>query len=68
MIQDPVEALDVVVEMNTSPENACAALGYVVGTAADNERIIAVDILMDALMGSNEAPLKKALLEAGRHR
>lgn len=51
--------------MNTSPENACAALGYVVGTAADNERIIAVDILMDALMGSNEAPLKKALLEAG---
>lgn len=65
VIQDPVEALDVVVEMNTSPENACAALGYVVGTAADNERIIAVDILMDALMGSNEAPLKKALLEAG---
>lgn len=65
VIQGPVEALDVVVEMNTSPENACAALGYVVGTAADNERIIAVDILMDALMGSNEAPLKKALLEAG---
>lgn len=65
VIQDPVEALDVVVEMNTSPENACAALAYVVGTAADNERIIAVDILMDALMGSNEAPLKKALLEAG---
>ena len=25
VIQDPVEALDVVVEMNTSPENACAA-------------------------------------------
>ena len=65
VIQDPVEALDVVVEMNTSPENGCAALGYVVATAADNERIIAVDILMDALMGSNEAPLKKALLEAG---
>ncbi len=63
--QAPVEALDVVVEMNTSPENACAGLGYVIGTAADHERIIAVDILMDALMGSNEAPLKKALLEAG---
>lgn len=63
--QAPTEALDVVVEMNTSPENACAGLGYVIGTAADNERIIAADILMDALMGSNEAPLKKALMEAG---
>lgn len=63
--QAPVEAMDVVVETNTSPENACAGLGYVIGTAADHERIIAVDILMDALMGSNEAPLKKALLEAG---
>ena len=63
--QDPIEALDVVIEMNTSPENACAGMGYVIGTAADHERIIAVDILMDALMGSNEAPLKKALLEAG---
>lgn len=65
LTQAPVEAMDVVVEMNTSPENACAGLGYVIGTAADHERIIAVDILMDALMGSNEAPLKKALLEAG---
>ena len=63
--QAPVESMDVVVEMNTSAENACAGLGYVIGTAADHERIIAVDILMDALMGSNEAPLKKALLEAG---
>jgi hypothetical protein len=63
--QAPVEALDVQVEMATSPENACAGLGYVIGTAADHERIVAVDILMDALMGSNEAPLKKALLEAG---
>lgn len=63
--QAPVETMDVVVEMNTSPENACAGLGYVIGTAADHERIIAIDILMDALMGSNEAPLKKALLEAG---
>lgn len=64
VMQDPVEAMDVMVSMNTSPENACAGLGYVIGTSTDNERIIALDILMDAIMGSNEAPLKKALLEA----
>lgn len=63
--QSPTISENNVIEMATSPENACAALGYVVGTYADHEKLTGLSILMDALMGSNEAPLKKALLEAG---
>ena len=63
-LQPPVEAFGVRQEMATAPENACAALGYVLGSAGDHERILAVGTLMDALMGSNESPLKKALLDA----
>ena len=51
--------------MDTTPENACAACGYVIGTAGDRMRVTAVDILLDALFGSNEAPLKRALLDEG---
>ena len=39
--------------------------GYVYGTFAQRERAIAVQILTDVLCGSNEAPLKKAVLSAG---
>lgn len=39
--------------------------GWVTGTFADRERILALDVLSDLLAGSNEAPLKKALLDAG---
>ena len=53
------------VTMQTAPENACVGLGYVVGTSHDRNRILAVDVLLDAIMGSNEAPLKRALLDAG---
>lgn len=51
--------------MVTSPENACVALGFAAGAVADRERLVAVEILLDALMGSNEAPMKRALLDAG---
>ena len=51
--------------MDTAPENACAAAGYVIGDASDRMRVTAADILLDALMGSNEAPLKRALLDRG---
>ena len=50
--------------MATAPENACMGLGYVLGTARERTRMVAADILIDALMGSNEAPLKRALLDA----
>ncbi len=64
-LQAPVKDARAVRFMATTPENAGVALGYVIGEAAERERIVATDILLDALMGSNEAPLKRALLDAG---
>ncbi len=64
-LQEPVQAGLREVRMATAPENAAVALAYVIGTFADRERILACDILLDALAGSNEAPLKRRVLEAG---
>lgn len=64
-LQVPVAPEPVSVPMATAPENACAAVGFVIGRAAERERIVAADILMDAIMGANESPLKRALLDAG---
>ncbi len=64
-IQAPVENLHAHKQMETAPENACVGMGFVVGTARERLRIIATEILVDVLMGSNEAPLKKALLKQG---
>ncbi len=65
VLQEPLIAPNVVREMTTSPENACLGLAYVAGTIHDRKRVIALGILLDALMGSNEAPLKRALLDTG---
>lgn len=62
--QAPVVSTDVQVQMCTAPENSCAAYGFVAGTSTDRERMVAADILVDALLGSNEAPLKRAILDA----
>ncbi|MCL2825861.1 MAG: insulinase family protein [Eggerthellaceae bacterium] len=62
-VQAPTVAMDVTKTMQTAPENACLGVAWVSGTAHDRERNFALDILMDALMGSNEAPLKRALLD-----
>lgn len=51
--------------MDTAPENACAGCGYVIGRSSERTRVMAADILIDALLGSNEAPLKRALLDEG---
>ena len=64
-IQPPVSCDYRRVEMATTPENALVGLGYVLGSALDRKRTIAADILFDALTGSNEAPVKKAILAAG---
>ena len=64
-LQEPLRAGYTRRTMDTAPENACAACGYVIGSASERTRILAVDILLDALLGSNEAPLKRALLDAG---
>lgn len=63
-LQSPVKALGVRKPMATAPENACCAIGLVAGTAHDRRRLLACDILMDAIMGSNESPLKRAILDA----
>lgn len=65
-LQAPVKQLEPIqVGMATAKENAAAALGYVIGTSKDRERVLAADILLDALAGSNEAPLKRAVMDAG---
>ena len=53
------------VEMATTPDNALVGMAYVSGDAADRKRLVAADVLIDALMGTNEAPVKKAILAAG---
>lgn len=63
-LQAPVNTLGVRKTMDTAPENAACAAGFVVGTAHDRRRVLACDILLDAIMGSNESPMKRALLDA----
>ncbi len=63
-LQAPVASPLRRVEMATAPENASVTLAYVIGTSADRERVLATDVLLDALAGSNEAPLKRAVLDA----
>ncbi|MDO4182233.1 MAG: insulinase family protein [Coriobacteriia bacterium] len=64
-LQEPVCSFENSFTMETTPDNSSLALGYVVGTFADRTRLAAIDVLLDAITGSNEAPLKKALLDAG---
>lgn len=64
-VQTPVTCEYKRVEMATMPENALVGLGLVLGSALDRKRTIAADILFEALLGSNEAPVKKAILAAG---
>ena len=64
-LQAPVTPAPVRVEMDCAREDATVGLGYVCGTAAERERMCALDVLVDTLTGSNEAPLKRAVLDAG---
>ena len=64
VMQKPLKAGYARKEMATAPENASVALAYVVGTSVERERVLATDILLDAIAGSNEAPLKRAVLDA----
>lgn len=64
-VQAPVTCEYERVEMATTPENALVGLGLVLGNALDRKRTIAADILFEALLGSNEAPVKKSILAAG---
>lgn len=64
-LQAPVAPERGRVEMATAASNAADAVAYVISTAADRTRVLATDVLLDALCGSNEAPLKRAVLDAG---
>lgn len=64
-MQAPIQAGLSQVKMATAPENASVALAYVFATADERTRVLAADVLLDTLAGSNEAPLKRAVLEAG---
>ena len=64
-LQRPVVCEHAVTRMATTPENALVGLAYVIGEASDRKRLIAADILFDALLATNEAPVKKAVIEAG---
>ncbi len=64
LAQSPTTNLNKTVEMHTTQDNACAALGYVVGDIHDTLRTFATNILIEAIAGCNEAPLKRALLDA----
>ena len=63
--QDPLVCDYERVEMATTPDNALVGMAYVIGDAADRKRLVAADVLIDALMGTNEGPVKKAVLAAG---
>ena len=41
------------------------SLNYVFGTPDDGKLMVATNIIIDALLGSNDAPLKKAILDSG---
>lgn len=64
-LQAPVRPERTEVRMATAPGNAEIGLSYVLGTAADRARVLAADVLLDALCGSNESPLKRRVLDAG---
>lgn len=63
-MQEPVVSPGVTRQMSTAPENAAVGLGYVFATAYDRTRVLAASVLLDAIMGNNEAPLKRAILQA----
>ena len=63
--QQPVKSLGNRVSLVTAPSNSYYAFGYVLGDVHDHVRLMAANILLDVLAGSNEAPLKRAVLKAG---
>lgn len=52
-------------EEEPETQKTVISMGYVAGSYEQKERLLAAQILCDYLAGSNEAPLKRAILEAG---
>ena len=69
-LQEPVTKQDrtckYAIEQNEDETNKThIAFAKIGGTYADVEKMVAWDAISDVLVGSNEAPLKKAILEKG---
>lgn len=68
-LQPPVPYTEATLPYEVAPDaednRVQLAWGYIYGTFEERERSIAVQILTDVLCGSNEAPLKKAILSTG---
>lgn len=64
-LQAPVTPAATSIKMATAASNATIGVSYVIGTAADRARVMATDVLLDALCGSNESPLKRRIMDAG---
>lgn len=47
---------------NPEPDEVQCALAWYTGAFADRERQLGVEVLLDALLGTNNSPLKAALL------
>ncbi|MCD8145532.1 MAG: insulinase family protein [Oscillospiraceae bacterium] len=67
-MQQPVHPEERVAEYEIDPDDAgenkvLMEKGWVIGTYQEQEKKLATSILTEVLAGSNEAPLKKALLE-----
>ena len=65
VMQEPIVCEYAERRMRTAPENALVGMAYVIGQSLDLFRVVAADVLFEALLGSNEAPVKKAIIEAG---
>ncbi|MCC8100622.1 MAG: insulinase family protein [Clostridiales bacterium] len=68
--QEPVARQDAVAYYSVAPTEDTAqktyfTMGKVVGSWQDKETLIALEVLCDYLAGSNDAPLKRAILERG---
>ena len=64
-VQDPQKGVRVKLPYYTEkpePHEVQCALAWYTGAFADRERQLGVEILLDALLGTNQAPLKAALL------
>lgn len=62
--QAPTIQRDIVRYGDITPDKSVIGGAFLIGKFSDHKRIIATEILLDALFGSNEAPLKRALLDA----
>ena len=62
--QAPVAPEPREVSVVTTPDNEMAALGFVLPGKRDRLRVMATSVLLSALAGTNESPLRRALLDA----